>query len=127
VIDCVDPGFFRTLAGRGGMGHAGFLGLVVLNLVAGFHAIGTLLAVGVMMLPAATARLWSNDLLTILLIAAGVGVAASFAGLMFSFHWSLPAGPAIILVAGFLYILSLLLGAAGGLVTGRTRRRHLEA
>ena len=36
--------------------------LVVLNLVGGFHALGTLLAVGMMMLPAIAARFWTRDI-----------------------------------------------------------------
>ncbi|WP_436428574.1 metal ABC transporter permease, partial [Enterococcus faecium] len=46
VLDCVDPGFLRSVSRAGAPAHMVFLGLVVLNLVAGFHALGTLLAVG---------------------------------------------------------------------------------
>ena len=42
--------------------HLAFLGLVVLNLVGGFHALGTLLSVGMMMLPAAAARFWTSEI-----------------------------------------------------------------
>ena len=53
--------------------------LVVLNLVAGFQALGTLMAVGLMMLPAITARLWAQRggmLLTAITLALGSGWAA---------------------------------------------------
>ena len=62
VIECVDPGFLRSVSRAGGPAHLAFLALVVINLVSGFHALGTLLAVGIMMLPAATARFWSRDI-----------------------------------------------------------------
>jgi zinc/manganese transport system permease protein len=127
VIECADPGFLRSVAGKGGLVHGVFLGLIVLNLVAGFHAIGTLLAVGVMMLPAAAARLWSDDLRQILLLASGFGALSAYAGLILSYHWSLPAGPAVILVAGSLYLVSLLAGSAGGALANLRRSRHLEA
>ena len=52
VLECVDPGFLRSVSRAGAPVHIAFLGLVVLNLVGGFHALGTLLAVGLMMLPA---------------------------------------------------------------------------
>ena len=61
VIECVDPGFMRSVSRAGAPAHLAFLALVVVNLVSGFHALGTLLAVGVMMLPAATARFWARD------------------------------------------------------------------
>jgi zinc/manganese transport system permease protein len=62
VMECVDPGFLRSVSRSGGWVHLAFLALVVLNLVAGFHALGTLLAVGMMMLPAAAARFWTADI-----------------------------------------------------------------
>ncbi len=127
VLECVDPGFLRSVSGAGATAHLAFLAIVVLNLVGGFHALGTLLAVGMMMLPAATARLWSADITMMIVVAAIAGMAASFAGLVLSYHFELPSGAAIILVAGAIYLASLALGRSGGLVTAVWRRRHLEA
>ena len=57
VAECLDliPG---ASGGAGGWVHMGFLVLVVVNLVAGFQVLGTLMVVGMMMLPAASARFW---------------------------------------------------------------------
>ena len=46
VIECVDPVFLRTVSRAGAPAHLAFLALVVISLVNGFHALGTLLAVG---------------------------------------------------------------------------------
>jgi zinc/manganese transport system permease protein len=127
VLECVDPGFLRSVSRAGAGAHLAFLALVVLNLVGGFHALGTLLAVGMMMLPAATARLWSADITIMIVIAVVAGIAASFAGLVLSYHFALPAGAAIILVAGGIYAVSAAVGRSGGMVTAVWRRRHLEA
>jgi zinc/manganese transport system permease protein len=127
VIECVDPGFLRSVSRAGGPAHLAFLGLVVINLVSGFHALGTLLAVGIMMLPAATGRFWARDITTMILIAAGSGVVAGYVGLLISFHTGVPSGPAVILVAGVFYVLSVLFGHVGGLVRQAIPRRHLEA
>src|SRR5436853_320957 len=51
VIECVDPLFLRSVSRAGGPAHLVFLALVVVNLVNGFHALGTLLAVGLMIIP----------------------------------------------------------------------------
>src|SRR5271168_3293552 len=56
VIESVDPVFLRTVSRSGAPAHLVFLALVVVNLVNGFHALGTLLAVGLMILPAGIAR-----------------------------------------------------------------------
>ena len=60
VIECVDPVFLRTVSRAGAPAHLAFLALVVINLVNGFHALGTLLAVGLMILPAGIARFWAG-------------------------------------------------------------------
>jgi zinc/manganese transport system permease protein len=128
VLDSVDAGFLRSVSRSGGPAHVGFLALVSLNLVGGFQALGTLLAVGVMILPAVISRLWSRDLTTMIGIAVAAGVLSGYCGLLLSYHAGLPAGPAIILFASVLYGTSVLFGTAGGLLRGLvTRRRHLEA
>jgi zinc/manganese transport system permease protein len=99
---------------------------VVLNLVAGFHALGTLMAVGIMMLPAAAAQLWTREIAVALPLAAAIGVLCAYAGLVFSNETSAPTGPAIILAAGVIYFVSLIFGRAGGLLRQRRPRRHLE-
>jgi zinc/manganese transport system permease protein len=96
-------------------------------LVSGFHALGTLLAVGIMMLPAAIGRFWARDITLMLVISAASGLASGYFGLLISFHTGVPSGPAVILVAGALYTVSLLFGKVGGLVTQAMPKRHLEA
>ena len=116
VAECFDPVFLRSLGAAGGRYHILFLGLVVLNLVAGFQALGTLMAVGLMMLPAAAARFWAAQVWSLFLVAAGIAFLSGYAGLLLSYHVNLPSGPAIILVAGTAYLVSILAGARDGLV-----------
>jgi zinc/manganese transport system permease protein len=127
VLECVDPGFLRSVSGTGAPVHIAFMALVVLNLVGGFHALGTLLAVGIMMLPAVVARFWATDLTRMIVISVGVAFLSGYGGLLISYHLGLPSGPAIILVAGVIYLVSLLLGPVGGLRRRFAPGRHLEA
>jgi zinc/manganese transport system permease protein len=127
VLECVDPGFLRSVSRAGGPAHIIFLALVVMNLVGGFQALGTLLAVGIMMLPAVISRFWARDITGMIGVAVGCAALSGYAGLLVSYHENLPSGPAIILVAGALYALSVLLGPFGGLVWLALPRRHLEA
>lgn len=130
VMECVDPGFLRSVGGRGGFVHLTFLALVLINLVAGFHALGTLLAVGLMILPAAAARFWTADLTRLILLASAFGMVSGYVGLVASSSLgggNLPAGPVVILAAGTLYVGSLVIGSHGGLarrLLPRTRLQH---
>jgi len=121
VVECLDPLFLRGQGVRGGVVHGIFLGLVVLNLTAGFQTLGTLMAVGLMMLPATTARFWSQRLEGLIVIAIAIALVASTGGLLLSYHLSLPSGPAIILLAGSGYVISALFGRHHSL-TSRWRR-----
>ncbi len=127
VLECADPQFLRSVSGLSAIVHFAFLALVVLNLVAGFHALGTLLAVGSMIVPAAASRFWATSVGGLMLAAIVVAVAASVTGLLLSYHYGLASGPAIILMAGAAYGLSVVLGPVGGLVTRYRLRPHFRA
>ncbi|HEY0331784.1 MAG TPA: metal ABC transporter permease [Rhodopseudomonas sp.] len=127
VIECVDPVFLRSVSRAGGPAHLIFLALVVINLVNGFHALGTLLAVGLMILPAGIARFWSRDITGMILIAVASAMVSGYAGLVLSFQTKVPSGPAIILMAALIYLVSVLFGSAGGILRRLFPGRHLEA
>jgi zinc/manganese transport system permease protein len=126
VAECFDPGFLRAVGGRGSLYHFLFLLLVVLNLVAGFEALGTLMAVGLMMLPAAVARLWAQSLPAMFAIAAVTAACSGYLGLVASFHFALASGPTIILTASCIYGISLLLSPSG-LLRRLYPRPHFKA
>jgi zinc/manganese transport system permease protein len=116
VLECVDPGFLRVVGGTGAAVHLAFLVLVVLNLVAGFQALGTLLAVGMMMLPAASSRFWARDVGSMAAVAVVIAAVSAVSGLLVSYHYALPSGPAIILAAGVIHLASIAVGPVGGVL-----------
>lgn len=126
VLECADPQFLRSVSRLSAVTHFTFLSLVVLNLVGGFHALGTLMAVGIMILPAAAARFWAAGIGGMIFAAIAVAFFSSMTGLLLSYHYSLPSGPAIILVAGIVYAVSLICGPAGGLIAQALPRRTLQ-
>jgi zinc/manganese transport system permease protein len=123
VLECADSGFIAATSGNGMRFHIGFMVIAVLNFVAAFQAMGTLMAVGLMMLPAATARLWVERLSMLFAVSWLIALFACIAGLIASYQWDLPSGPAIVLIAGALYCLSLLF-APFGLFIRRKARHH---
>ncbi len=115
IMDCFDPLYLRTCHKNGVIYHMIFLTLVVLNLVSGFQALGTLLSLGMMMLPAISARFWSRRIWILCLVAALIGCVSGYMGLLLANHYNIPSGPSIVLVAGAIYIISLLVGPYGSI------------
>lgn len=85
------------------------LGLVV---VLGLTTVGVLLAVSMLVLPAAAARLLTRTLRPMLLTAVALGVTAGLVGLLLSYHLGLPTGPAVVLVAAAQVAAAVLAAAA---------------
>jgi zinc/manganese transport system permease protein len=107
AVEAFDPGFLQAVSGGGRVYRLLFLALVVLDLVAGFQAFGTLLAVGPLLLPAAAARCWTHRVAPAVLLSTLLGFIAGATGLLLSFFFNLPSGPAIVLMGGALYLVSL--------------------
>ncbi|MEO5348532.1 MAG: metal ABC transporter permease [Magnetococcus sp. YQC-3] len=113
VMDSFDPAYLRGQGGYRGVWQTLFLSLVAMDLVAGFQSLGAMMAVGMMMLPAIASRFWVRDLWRMMGVAILLALLSGFVGLVLSFHYQLPSGPAIILTAGMLHFLSLLFGPLG--------------
>ncbi|HEY0184695.1 MAG TPA: metal ABC transporter permease [Rhodopila sp.] len=122
AVDSFDPVFLRLVGGHGMRGL--FVMLVLFNLVVSFQAFGTLLAIGPMLLPAAAARCLTNRPGTMMALASAVGMLASYAGLLLSFHRNLPSGPAIVMAAGGLYGAALVGSAATSAIRTRSNGRE---
>ena len=117
AIQSFDPAFLRTTGGSDSTYRAMFLGLVVLDLVAGFQAFGTLLAGVPLLLPPAAARCWARRMGPLVGLSVVFGVLAGYAGLLASYHLNVPSGPAIACAAAFVYAASTLVPAGRVLMT----------
>ncbi|MEP0706651.1 MAG: metal ABC transporter permease [Parvibaculum sp.] len=126
VIECFDPAFLRATTGGGTLWHFVFLVLVVVNLVAGFQALGTLMALGLMMLPAAAARFWAGAVWSLAALSTVLAFLSGLVGLLVSYNFDLPSGPAIVLTAGAFYVGSIILGTRDSLRTRYFPRAHFH-
>jgi zinc/manganese transport system permease protein len=125
VLECFDPGFAAAVGARGAWWHMGFLALVVLTLIASFQALGTLMSVGLMMLPAIAARHWARSVGGMAYAAVGIAALSAYAGLLLSFHADVPSGPAVVLAAGLCWLVSTVCGPVDGLLGRVLRQPHL--
>ena len=123
AIQSFDSAFLRTMRGSDSLYRAVFLVLVVLDLVAGFQAFGTLLAGVPLLLPAAAARCWAQRIGPLVGLSIGFGMVAGYAGLLVSYHLNVPSGPAIACAAALIYAVSALVPVSRMLVTALNAAR----
>ena len=114
IASTIDPVFYESQTKRPGLVVQLFMFLVVLNLLGAFKALGTLMAVGLMILPATAARYWVSTLTSYLILTFVFAFASCWIGLIISYYApNVPSGPAIVLVAGGFFVVSLLLAPQG--------------
>lgn len=116
VIDCFDPDFARATQGRANYAGMIFFVLLVINLVTAFQALGTLMALGLMILPALVARFWVRTLDAMISLSIAIALIAAPIGLLLSYHADLPAGPALVLVLGASGLFSAVFGRCGSVL-----------
>ncbi|QFZ92453.2 metal ABC transporter permease [Synechococcus elongatus] len=88
------------------------LGLTVIlamTIVVAMKAVGVLLVIAMLITPPATAYLWVRRFVPMMLLAIAIGSASSLVGLYLSFFWDLPSGPAIVLVASLVFVITILI------------------
>ena len=126
VVECFNPGFLAAMGVRGALYHYLFLALAVLVMVASFQALGTLMALGLMLLPAVAASFWAREVWSMTLIAAPMAFLSGAIGLLVSFHAGLPSGPLIVLIASLFFLGSLLLGSRASVRARLSHPVHLR-
>jgi len=98
LLTLFDTSVARASGIRTGWIESGLLALIVLALVASLQAVGVLLSLGLLILPAATAYLMTDSFGRMLWGSAVLGLAGAVAGLLLSFLANIPSGPCIALV-----------------------------
>ena len=120
IANTIDPLFYESQTKYSGFAAHWFMFLVVLNLLGAFKALGTLMAVGLMILPATAARYWASTITSYLLMTFVFALLSCWIGLMVSFYLpNVPSGPAIVLVAAVFFLISLILAPQGFNATAR--------
>lgn len=132
---CFDANFARTQGWPTIALDLALMGLVVAVTVIGLQAVGLLLVVAMLIIPAAAARFWSHRLGVTVLLATLIGAASGLVGVAASALFpKLPAGAVIVLAAVFCFAVSFGFGAERGLfkrwleqrrVGHRVARQHL--
>jgi manganese/iron transport system permease protein len=106
VLGAFDPGGLTALGYRAGALDFAVLVVVTVALVVCVPAVGTLLAVALLTVPALTARQWTDRVGPMTFVAAGLGAGSAVLGLCLSAAFDIAAGGAIALAATALFALS---------------------
>ncbi|MGB9154295.1 MAG: metal ABC transporter permease [Alphaproteobacteria bacterium] len=117
VLDCFDPDFLKA-SGRGKMTRQIFFVLFVVNLVAAFQALGTLMALGLMLLPAIASSFWTRRVNTAIPLSIGIAMISSYVGLLISYYTNTPSGPVVVLFCAVVCLGSVLFGRQGSFIAG---------
>ena len=126
VVESFDPVFMRSVRGQGGVYHVLFMMMVVLNMVEGYRALGTLMASGLLLMPAVVAQFWAKKLSGLMLLATIIACISLALGLWVAYALNVPSGPSIVLIVGAAYIFSILFGRHGSVRARYFPFRHLE-
>lgn len=128
VLSCLDVAYYESISKRAAWVYFVFLMLVVVNLVGGFNAMGTMMSVGLMIIPGACARFWVVRLEAVIALAVLMALLACYLGLVLSYSYTSPTGALIVLIMGGMYALSALLGYQKGVIPNllRQRAKHLQ-
>jgi manganese transport system permease protein len=102
------------------------MGLLVLSMISSLQAVGVILALGMLIAPAATIYLLSDSFTSMFWMGGVLGCAGSCTGLLISFWLNLPSGPCIVLVLGLIFLLAYLFSPKYGIVTKLLRPHHLH-
>ena len=114
IVSTCDPVFFESHSRYPWLIEQAFMLLMVLNLLAAFKTLGTLMAVGLMILPATAARHWARTITGQLTLGFVFSLASCWIGLVLSYVFAeTPSGPAIVLVAGGFFAVSVVFAPFG--------------
>jgi len=114
---CFDEGYAASRGYSVVMLDVGLMASVVLITVVGLQAVGLILMIALLVIPAAAARFWTGRIYPMMILASALGAASCLSGSLISAAIpDLPSGATIVLAAASLFFLSLMLGRQRGVI-----------
>ena len=125
-ITTFQPVIAKTMGISVKMIHYFFMLLVSIVIVASIRAVGIILVVAMLITPASTALLLSNNLRNVLIISSLVGLFSSVLGMIIAIQIHTTPGPLMAVVAASFYVLAVFFAPGKGLVFKTLRDRSLR-
>lgn len=128
ILVAFDPAFAAARGVKVARVDLAMMGLVLAVTVIGLKLVGLILIVAMLIIPAVTARFWSDRVERVVWIAGGLGAVSGWLGAAISASApDLPTGPIIVLVSAAIFAASLLMAPARGVVAVVLARRRFQA
>ncbi|MEM9060702.1 MAG: metal ABC transporter permease [Pseudomonadota bacterium] len=103
------------------------MGLVMAVTVIGLKLVGLILIVAMLIIPAVTARFWTERSDNVVWVAGAVGGAAGYLGAVLSASApALPTGPIIVLVTAAIFVFSMFFAPVRGVLAALLRHRRFQ-
>ena len=100
---------------------------VVLVTIVGLQAVGLVLMIALLVIPAAAARFWTSNMLRMTVLSAAIGAVSCMVGAITSaLATRLPSGAMIVLVSALFFLISMLLRSQRGVAVQAWRRWGLR-
>jgi manganese/zinc/iron transport system permease protein len=126
-ILCFDEGFAGSRGYPTKLLDVVLMTVVVLVTIVGIKAVGLVLMIALLIIPAVSARFWTDQLGWLTIVSAGIGATSCFTGALLSaFLPRLPSGPMIVLVAAGMFAVSFAVGRKRGLLVRSMRRIQMD-
>ncbi len=116
-----------TLGLRTALADGILMGVVALAAIASLDAVGALLVSAMLVVPAATARLFAPSIATLELGGAALALTEGLVGLLIAYHLDVPPGPAVAVLGGIVFAVCLLTRELTTWGSGRTRPEKASA
>jgi manganese/zinc/iron transport system permease protein len=121
-----DSAFLRSIGWRTGLTDALLMGLICVCTVAGLPAVGVVMMAALLVIPAVTARMWSDRLETVVALSGLFGCASAVGGALVSAGVTagrgVPTGPMIVLLCAGVFVVSLFVSPGRGVLAVAWRR-----
>ncbi|MFN3926056.1 MAG: metal ABC transporter permease [Pseudanabaenaceae cyanobacterium] len=117
LLFCFDPVHVQGIGLNVNFLYYLLLVLLSLTIVAALQTVGVILVIAMLITPGATAYLWCDRFLQMMLVSVGLGVGASLGGTYLSYYLDASTGGCIVLLQTIIFLLSLVIAPKHGLLS----------
>lgn len=126
LLLCFDADLAEVMGFRARLSHLVMLVLIAATVIVSFQTVGTLLVFGMLLAPAGVGALVAHRIGVMMLWAIGVGVLATYLGLLASYHFRWAAGASVVLCAVGLFFVAFTVTATRDALAARRGGFELE-